>query len=114
MDMMAKSFIRGFLTLCSNKVSNLSFMFTPEAYLIAAEWFPRLLGLIYLFAIGAFIFQITGLIGENGILPIRLFHERIKRNYGNLSYILFPSIFWIDSSNKTLMAAVIGGSVISI
>ncbi len=55
-------------------------MFAPENYSVIANLFPRLLGLIYLVAFGAFIFQIKGLIGVNGILPIANYLPLIKKH----------------------------------
>lgn len=89
-------------------------MFTPENYTIIAIWFPKLLGLIYLAAFGAFIFQIKGLMGINGILPIARYLELVKKHYKNKSYRIFPTLFWINSSDAALISAAIAGSILSI
>lgn len=89
-------------------------MWNPENYTIAAHLFPRLLGLIYLFAIFPFLFQIRGLIGEHGILPIRdyLNHFRLHKPLKRFFYI--PTLFWLDCSNRSLMALTIAGTIFSI
>lgn len=89
-------------------------MFTPESYTVIANLFPRLLGLIYLAAFGAFIFQIKGLIGLNGILPIANYLSLIKRHYPKKYYRIFPTIFWINSSDAALMGVAITGTMLSL
>lgn len=73
----------------------------------------RLLGLIYFFAFGAFLFQIKGLLGTSGILPIknylRLIQERITH-----PYLKFPTVFWFNSSDQMLLGVVIAGIVLSL
>lgn len=86
----------------------------PEAYSTIAVLFPRLLGLIYLFAIGAFLFQIKGLIGSQGILPVDHFFNQIKVRYSVWERLYYlPSVFWLNSSNRTLVGVVILGILCS-
>lgn len=89
-------------------------MFTPESYTIALSLFVRLLGFIYFFAFGAFLFQIKGLIGEHGILPITRHLEWLKKNYPKRCYRLVPTVFWLNSSDKALMSVVALGMVLSV
>lgn len=89
-------------------------MFSPENYTIAAALLPRLLGFIYFFAFGAFLFQIRGLLGHNGILPIDTFLKLVKKRYSWRCFRLIPTLFWINSSNAALMGVVIAGTAISI
>lgn len=76
-----------------------------NSYLIATALLPRLLGVIYFFVFGAFLFQIKGLIGKNGILPlvdfVSFLNERLKKK--KLYYV--PMIFWWSTSDRTLMLA---------
>lgn len=85
-------------------------MFDPSDYTITIALFPRLLGLIYLFAFGAFLFQIKGLLGTNGILPASTFLGWVHRRYGWRSYWLVPSLLWLKSDNRALMALVTVGT----
>lgn len=88
-------------------------MFDPENYTTIAAIFPRLLGLVYFFAIGAFIFQIEGLIGEKGILPISQYFKLLKKH--NPTYMWdFPSLFWFKSSDRALLTVVILGTFCSL
>jgi len=89
-------------------------MFITESYTIAAPLFIRLLGFIYFFAFGAFLFQIKGLIGQNGILPLdsylRWIRSRLPKNY----YRLLPTLFWLNSSDAALMGVAAVGTLLSI
>ena len=89
-------------------------MFTPESYTIAAEWFPRFLGLIYFFAFGAFLFQIRGLIGENGILPLGEYLNRLRFYYPKRRYRIAPTLFWLNSGNRSLMGLTAAGTLFSL
>jgi len=89
-------------------------MFSPESYTIIASIFPLLLGLIYFFAFGAFLFQIKGLIGENGILPVDRFLRSAKTYYPKRCYYLIPTVFWINCSNQALMAVTGLGTLLSV
>lgn len=89
-------------------------MFDPSSYTIAAHLFPKLLGFIYFFAFGAFFFQITGLIGKNGILPLGLYLKEIKESYPKNCYFLLPSVFWINSSDASLKGVVVTGTIASV
>lgn len=89
-------------------------MFSPESYTIVATLFPRLLGLIYFAAFGAFLFQIKGLIGTNGILPLGAFLKLVRRNYPKNYLSLVPSLFWIKSSDSYLMGVIVSGTILSL
>jgi len=89
-------------------------MFDVASYTIAAEWLPRLLGLIYFFTFGAFVVQIRGLIGENGILPLTPFLKHIQAHYHHKRFWLLPTLFWWNSSNAALMAVTIAGTILSV
>lgn len=84
-------------------------------YYTAAAIFPRLLGVIYFFVFGAFLFQVRGLLGENGILPIenflRFVHSRIG---GAKRFYYVPSIFWWKASDAILFVTMVLGTILSI
>lgn len=90
-------------------------MLTPEAYTIIVSWFPRLIGLIYLFAFFPFLFQIKGLIGESGILPLSNYldyYRRVIPIKKRLWYL--PSVFWWRSDDRALMAVIWAGVILSL
>lgn len=86
----------------------------PADYRIITAIFPKLLGVIYFFVFGAFLFQIKGLLGENGILPIKRYHEYVKERLGRNRYYYFPSVFWLNSSNAFLIAIMAIGTGLSL
>jgi lipase maturation factor 1 len=89
-------------------------MWNPESYTIAAALLPRLLGFIYFFAIGAFLFQIRGLLGKNGILPVHTYLNYFRNQYPRKRFFYIPSLFWLNASDKALMSLTILGTLISI
>ncbi len=89
-------------------------MWHPESYTVAAYWLPRLLGFIYFFAIGAFLFQIRGLIGQNGILPLSQYLTQLHIYKARKRYFYLPTLFWLNSSDVALMGLTICGTLIAI
>ena len=78
------------------------------------EWlFLRILAAIYFIAFGSIGLQVTGLIGEHGILPAGRYLVAIHETYGFQSYWLAPGIFWIAHSDAFLMAVCLAGVLIS-
>ncbi|MBV8051863.1 MAG: lipase maturation factor family protein, partial [Acidobacteriaceae bacterium] len=81
--------------------------------LIPRWLFLRALGLIYFSAFFSLIFQISGLIGPDGILPANAYLEAVTRAFGHVSRLWYaPSLFWI-SSNSPMMLAVCWIGIIS-
>lgn len=85
----------------------------PNDYLIAISLFPRFIGVIYFFAFGAFIFQIRGLLGREGILPVPNYLDYIKHRFGKKAYYYVPTLFWFNASDAALMGLVIAGTALS-
>lgn len=75
----------------------------PSSYSWAIHIFIRLLGAIYVIAYVPFLFQIKGLIGKNGILPIEEYLQSIRLPWKKrLLYV--PTVLWINASDKALLA----------
>jgi hypothetical protein len=72
--------------------------------LIARWLFLRALGLIYFSAFYSLLFQIRGLIGNNGILPATEFLEAVAHSYGPARFWFAPSLYWLSTSNGWLIA----------
>lgn len=89
-------------------------MFFPESYTIISNLFPRFLGMIYFFAFCPFIFQIRGLIGEEGILPAKRFLSFFKQSLGSRCYYRLPTVFWVDSSDRMLVFVPVLGTILSL
>jgi len=89
-------------------------MWDPESYTIIANLLPRLIGLIYFFAFSPFLFQIRGLIGSEGILPIKDFLALVKTRYPRGYVWIAPTLFWWNASDKALIALTAFGTCISL
>ncbi|CUI16714.1 hypothetical protein PNK_1097 [Candidatus Protochlamydia naegleriophila] len=89
-------------------------MFNTESYTLIAALFPRLLGLIYFFAFVPFLFQIKGLIGNKGILPLSDYFGALKERYPYKCYLYAPSLFWLAQSNGMLMTITALGALFSL
>ncbi|MBN4066756.1 lipase maturation factor family protein [Simkania negevensis] len=91
------------------------FDLNPASYLYSQWLFLRLLGLVYLVAFLSLSVQIRGLWGSQGILPFanRFAHlKRLKLSWRGVYY--FPSLFWINTSNATLLGIGFLGIVASL
>ena len=69
--------------------------------------FQRFLSFIYLIAFLVTLNQARGLIGESGLLPIRLFLGRVK-------FWDAPSLFWVNSSDQFLFIIALAGVFLSL
>jgi len=70
-----------------------------------SRWlFLRLVGVVYLIAFASLAVQITGLVGERGILPVGEFLSRVHDAYGARSYRLLPTLVWLSPSDAFLAA----------
>ncbi len=78
------------------------------------EIFFRLLGVVYFFAFSSLAFQILGLIGSQGILPVHNFLEVVKSEYGRAGYYLVPTAFWVSSSDFSLQLCCGAGIFLSL
>lgn len=71
-------------------------------YYLVSWVFLRGLAVIYFAAFTSMAVQIEGLIGENGILPIRSKLTEIASILPHSKYIEFPTLFWFDASDQAL------------
>ena len=85
----------------------------PASYEIAALWFLRSLGFIYLTAFASLEVQITGLVGARGILPASQFLMALRQSYGLEAWMRVPTIFWLASSDLSLKLICVAGAVAS-
>jgi lipase maturation factor 1 len=86
----------------------------PKEYLIAAALLPRLIGALYIIVFGSLLFQMKGLFGKNGILPIDDYLQYVKQRLGKKSYFYFPTIFWINASDNMLLGTMAAGILFGI
>src|SRR6185436_21177050 len=71
----------------------------PVSFVRSRWLFLRLLGAVYLIAFASLAVQITGLVGEQGILPAREFLSRVHEVYGSGAYRLLPTLVWLSPSD---------------
>jgi predicted DCC family thiol-disulfide oxidoreductase YuxK len=79
------------------------------------EWlFLRLLAAIYFAAFASLAVQITGLLGDRGILPVSGYFGAVSKVFGASAYWKAPAIFWVAHSNRFLEAVCWAGAAISV
>jgi hypothetical protein len=87
----------------------------PSVTFVRSRWlFLRLLGLVYLVAFLSLAVQITGLVGDHGILPAREFLDRAHELYGWRAYGLLPTLAWVSPGDAFLSLLCWSGVLISL
>ena len=86
----------------------------PERYELVSWVFMRLLGTIYIVAFASLAVQITGLVGEAGILPLGRHLEAARQGWGVAAYWGLPTLFWLSSSDAVLVAGTVLGAVLGL
>src|SRR5437870_5211185 len=79
-------------------------------YVLSRWLFLRLLGVVYLIAFTSLALQVTGLIGEHGILPATAFLDRTRALHGGAAYRLFPTVCWLGAGDGALRVLCWGGA----
>src|SRR6266568_5604936 len=82
----------------------------PPTYFAARRWFLRAVGLIFLIAFVSLWVQIDGLIGSNGITPVREFLPAARAQLGDRALSILPTLCWFNSSD-TFFHFLCGGGV---
>src|ERR1041385_2434637 len=91
------------------------FFAAAPQYLKARWLFLRALGLIFFSAFYSLWFQIEGLIGSRGILPVAGRLPNAREALGAWKAVwLIPSILWINAGDAMLIAIVVAGLLASI
>src|SRR6184192_4685496 len=83
-------------------------------YVLSRWLFLRLLGLVYLIAFVSLALQVTGLVGEHGILPAAAFLERARGLYGAAAYRLHPTACWLGAGDGALRALCWSGAILAL
>jgi lipase maturation factor 1 len=86
----------------------------PPTYFWARRWFLRALGLIYLIAFVSLWVQVDGLIGSDGVSPIKQFLPAVQERVGGRAYWLLPTLCWFNSSNAFLHFLCASGVALSL
>ena len=86
-------------------------IFVNPADMVIVRWlFLRGLGLIYLVAFISFAVQVRGLVGERGIFPAGRYLGMVKKALGNAAYIQYPTLAWINHSDRFLLGMCLAGA----
>ena len=84
---------------------------TRRAGPLVARAFHLLLGLIFLDAFVSLGSQLRVLIGSRGLLPAAPLLEALRER-SDITWLNFPTLFWIDASDTTLLAGCwLGGAL---
>src|SRR3989440_1523567 len=86
----------------------------PPTYFAARRWFLRAVGLIFLIAFVSLWVQIDGLIGANGITPVREFLPAAHAQLGDRALSILPTLCWFNSSDAFLHFLCGGGVALSL
>jgi lipase maturation factor 1 len=82
---------------------------------VRSRWlFLRLLAVVYFIAFLSLAVQITGLVGEQGILPAGEFLRRAHEVYGSQAYRLWPTLVWFSQRDAFLSILCWGGALTSL
>ena len=83
-------------------------------YYQSRRWFLRVLGIVYLIAFVSFWIQTDGLIGRDGIAPLTPWLQEVRNHFGLEAYRLYPTLFWLNSSDWFLQLLCGGGAALSL
>jgi predicted DCC family thiol-disulfide oxidoreductase YuxK len=99
-----------------NRVSKLLWgpALEPERYELVSWVFLRLLGAIYIAAFASLGVQLLGLVGRAGILPLGDHLSAARRALGDSAYRVLPTLFWLDSSDASLLAGCVVGALLGL
>ncbi|MHC5108521.1 MAG: lipase maturation factor family protein [Planctomycetota bacterium] len=93
-----------------------------STFSVARYLFLRALAVIYLIAFLSMVVQIKGLVGQDGLLPVGEFLDPARFAQADVpSWVpdsikhvyLAPTLFWLDSSDSTLIMACYAGMVLA-
>jgi predicted DCC family thiol-disulfide oxidoreductase YuxK len=86
----------------------------PARFAITQWIFLRALAVIYGIAFLSLAMQITGLIGEHGILPLQDYLEQVAKALGGSRFYAMPTVFWWGANDHVLEAVCWAGVALSV
>lgn len=75
---------------------------STQSFLVTRWVFLRCIAALYLVTFLSLLWQIPGLLGENGISPAQENLELARLSLGAERYLAFPTLFWLNSSDAFL------------
>ena len=88
--------------------------FSQPSFLRGRWIWLRALGGIFFSAFYSLYFQIHGLNGPNGLLPVAPYLDAVKGAFGAKAYWYVPTLLWIDTSDRMLDIIVWAGLIASV
>lgn len=85
-----------------------------RTYFITRRVFLTMLGAIFAIAFASLGFQITGLVGEDGVFPVQPYLDAVADEYGAARYRLVPTIGWLNASDAAITRYCIAGFVFAL
>ncbi len=85
-----------------------------NSYRLISALFLRLLAIIYFIAFYTMTFQITGLAGDDGILPLSPWLDTLLIELGWSAFVEFPMLFWFNQSNEFMTFVAWAGCFFSV
>ena len=85
-----------------------------SALVVTRRLFLRLLGAVYFVAFASLAVQITGLVGERGVMPAAPFLDWAHSIYGAGAWRLLPTVFWLGAGDAALTLVAWVGAVLSL
>ncbi|UFS69594.1 lipase maturation factor family protein [Geomonas sp. RF6] len=76
--------------------------------------FPKLLGGVYCIAFASLLWQVLGLYGSRGILPISEYLGAVRDAVGKECYTICPTLFWLNSGDNFLFVGCLLGVALSL
>lgn len=76
--------------------------------------FLKSVALIYFFAFRGLHKEILGLAGSQGVYPINLMLKALDENENWQKYFKYPSLFWLNSSDKAIKAVTFLGQILAL
>jgi predicted DCC family thiol-disulfide oxidoreductase YuxK len=83
-------------------------------YFRTRDLFLRSLGAIYFIAFISLWFQIDGLIGEHGMLPVGQYLNAAREQFGSDAFLGLPTLCWFSSSTGFLHFLCGAGAIVSV
>ncbi len=85
-----------------------------NTYSLTSSLFFRCLGVIYLIAFLSLSVQVTGLLGVNGVLPVRDFLRAVYNAVGDTAWLHVPTLCWFSASDSFLRTLCVTGALLSV
>ena len=86
----------------------------PTRFAITQWIFLRALAVVYAIAFLSLAVQITGLIGEHGILPLQDYMDQVAKALGGSRFYAMPTVFWWGSNDIVLQSVCWAGVALSV